>query len=53
MPKFDDENNAVFTVKDLKDRLNKVGLPFDEVESGSEGVICLVFATDDEEYNNG
>jgi len=53
MPKFDDENNAVFTVKDLKDRLNQVGLPFDEVESGSEGVICLVFATDDEEYNNG
>ena len=48
-----DEKNAVFTVKDLKDRLNQVGLPFDEVESGSDGVICLVFATDDEEYNDG
>jgi hypothetical protein len=43
---------AIFTVKDLKDRLNQVGLPFDEVESGSDGVICLVFATDDEEYSD-
>ncbi len=50
---MDDEKNAVFTVKDLRDRLNQVGLPFDEVESGSDGVICLAFATDDEEYNDG
>ena len=49
---MDDEKNAVFTVKDLRDRLNQVGLPFDEVESGSDGVICLAFATDDEEYSD-
>jgi len=41
---------AVFTVKDLRDRLTQVGLPFDEVDSGAEGIICLAFATDDEEY---
>jgi len=46
-------HNAVFTVKDLRDRLNHVGLPFDEVDSGAEGIICLAFATDDEEYNDG
>ena len=45
-------HNAVFTVKDLRDRLNQVGLPFDEVYSGAEGIICLAFATDDEEYND-
>ena len=45
-------HNAVFTVKDLRDRLNQVGLPFDEVDSGAEGIICLAFATDDEEYND-
>ena len=45
-------HNAVFTVKDLRDRLNQVGLPFDEVDSGAEGIICLAFATDDEEYSD-
>ena len=39
--------------KDLRARLNQVGLPFDEVDSGAEGIICLAFATDDEEYNDG
>ena len=43
--------NDVFTVEDLKKRLASVGLPFDELESGADGVICLAFATDDEEYN--
>jgi len=42
----------IFSVKDLKDRLAQVGLPFEEVESGSDGVICLCFATDDEDYND-
>tara|TARA_R110002153_G_scaffold170948_2_gene323795 strand:- start:17 stop:256 length:240 start_codon:yes stop_codon:yes gene_type:complete len=41
----------IFSVKDLKNRLAQVGLPFEEVDSGSDGVICLCFATDDEDYN--
>ncbi len=45
------EQADVFSVEDLKNRLAQVGLPFEEVESGSAGVICLCFATDDEDYN--
>ena len=41
----------IFSVEDLKNRLAQVGLPFEEVDSGSDGVICLCFATDDEDYN--
>ena len=42
--------NDVFTVEELKRRLELVGLPFDEMESGADGVICLAFETDDDEY---
>ena len=38
--------NDVFTVEDLKKRLASVGLPFDELESGADGAICLAFATE-------
>ena len=40
----------IFTVEELKEKLAQVGLPFDEVESGAEGVILLAFGTDDPEY---
>lgn len=43
--------NEQFTVEDLKKRLAAVGLPFDELECGVDGVICLAFETDDDEYN--
>ena len=43
--------NDIFTIKELKEKLAQVGLPFEEVESGSDGVICLVFATNDPEYS--
>lgn len=42
----------IFTVKELKEKLAQVGLPFDEVESGADGVITLAFATDDPEYGD-
>ena len=42
----------IFTVEELKEKLAQVGLPFDEVESGAEGVILLAFATDDPEYGD-
>ena len=51
MSKMFDLTNEQFAVKDLKKRLASVGLPFDELESGADGVICLAFATDDKEYN--
>ena len=41
----------VFTVNELKEKLAQVGLPFDEVESGAEGVVLLAFGTDDPDYN--
>tara|TARA_R110002153_G_scaffold10813_1_gene42344 strand:+ start:182 stop:502 length:321 start_codon:yes stop_codon:yes gene_type:complete len=47
----DQDLKDVFSVEDLKNRLAQVGLPFEEVESGSDGVICLCFATDDGDYN--
>tara|TARA_A200000113_G_C8730219_1_gene311333 strand:+ start:318 stop:479 length:162 start_codon:yes stop_codon:yes gene_type:complete len=43
----------IFTVKELKEKLAQVGLPFDEVESGAEGVILLTFGTNDPEYFDG
>tara|TARA_R110002126_G_scaffold8690_2_gene40498 strand:+ start:173 stop:547 length:375 start_codon:yes stop_codon:yes gene_type:complete len=51
MSKMFDLTNEQFAVKDLKKRLASVGLPFDELESGADGVICLAFETDDNEYN--
>jgi len=45
------KRNDIFTIKELKEKLAQVGLPFEEVESGSDGVICLVFATNDPEYS--
>lgn len=42
----------IFTVEELKEKLAQVGLPFDEVESGAEGVILLAFGTDDPEYGD-
>lgn len=43
---------GIFTKQEIIDRLAYVGLPFDEVESGCGGVICLLIATDDEEYSD-
>lgn len=42
---------SVYSKEELLELFKQVGLPFDEVESGSDGVIAVVFATDDKEYN--
>ena len=41
---------GVYSKEELLELFKQVGLPFDEVESGSDGVIAVVFATDDKEY---
>ena len=41
---------GVYSKEELLELFKQVGLPFDEVESGSDGVIAVVFATDDKDY---
>jgi len=48
--KFELRETQPISIKELKRRLESVGLYFDEVDSGIEGQVCLVFDTDDEEY---
>ena len=48
---FNMRETQPISVEELKRKLESVGLYFDEVECGIEGQICLVFDTDDEEYN--
>ena len=36
----------------MKNMVTKLNILQDEVDSGAEGIICLAFATDDEEYND-
>jgi len=50
--KFELRETKPISIKELKRKLEYVGLYFDEVESGIEGQVCLVFDTDDEEYWN-
>lgn len=50
--KFEMRETQSISVEELKRRLLVAGLYYDEVDSGIEGQVCLVFDVDEEGKDN-